>query len=345
MLNNARSTKASIKAKLRETGIDIRHLDNPLVFGAIPCFDPARDCALELLHDLNLGIIKVVNNATVARYFSPGKPKEHNRDALAAVVDGMSYGGFSVSIRGKHLANYSGSFVGADFERQVQLMPHILRTLRITKIKDVSEHLINVWVELGYLSKLLYLKSWSDSENYFRHLQASCAALENAVRVYDPNLLRSSSKWHSILKHSVQLIRWLGPTVFMRTDNFEHGNAAARNDVEKTSRQALSIDVANFRRKYEGVRAVFLGGWFLDSSANTFVQAGHKVMKMGNFKLVRKVLQGELPNKVSGGTNGKGNCILFDLWAKLINTDVTYQNAYFIPALKSRTAKTIASGI
>lgn len=112
----------------------------------ISSLDVHRDTPVEILHVILLGPAKYFWRDIIRKLDATGKSR------LAARIDMLNVTGLNPELSrlsGRTLVTYSGSLVGRDFRRIIQIAPFVLYDL-------VPSSTLDAWIALGLLARLVW---------------------------------------------------------------------------------------------------------------------------------------------------------------------------------------------
>ncbi|KAI9087741.1 hypothetical protein DFS34DRAFT_679051 [Phlyctochytrium arcticum] len=173
----------------RETLGPAKALVNPLF--RLTSFDGHRDCPLEALHTVLLGVIKWLSRASLALL------SKDQKQELCLRVDALNWQGFTRPFRGKEI--YDG------------ILP---------------QSWIKAWCCMADVFLLVYLRRIPNLEAYVVDLQRAITALFAAVCDIDHKIF-SRRKYHALV-HLTEDVRRFGPAVLFATEKFESFNPIVR---------------------------------------------------------------------------------------------------------------------
>ncbi|KAI0071553.1 hypothetical protein K474DRAFT_1712363 [Panus rudis PR-1116 ss-1] len=204
--------------------------------------DPHKDTPVEILHVVLLGFVKYLWRDSVARL--PQKDNDNSRQILMARLASCNVSGLKLPpLSGHTLVTYAKSLTGRDFRALVQVAPFVLHGL-----PGISSELLDTWVALGSLVRLIWQPEIHDIANYLDCLQKSIDYFLNCVCILTPRWF-NKPKFH-ILLHLPEHVRRFGPAILFATEGV-HSN-----------RQAPSRDIACSMARQNRTRHLLSGGYF-----------------------------------------------------------------------------------
>ncbi|KAI9103972.1 hypothetical protein DFS34DRAFT_682949 [Phlyctochytrium arcticum] len=193
-------------------------------------FDGHRDCPLEALHTVLLGVIKWLSRASLALL------SKDQKQELCLRVDALNWQGFTRPFRGKEIVINGGSLLGKDFRRIIQIGPFMYDGI-------LPQSWIKAWCCMADVLLLVYLRRIPNLEAYVVDLQRAITALFAAVCDIDHKIF-SRRKYHALV-HLTEDVRRFGPAVLFATEKFESFNPIVRVQLAHTNRHAPSKDVSS----------------------------------------------------------------------------------------------------
>ncbi|KAI9103449.1 hypothetical protein DFS34DRAFT_672093 [Phlyctochytrium arcticum] len=127
----------------RQTLGPAKALVNPLF--RLTLFDGHRDCPLEALHTVLLGVIKWLSRASLALL------SKDQKQELCLRVDALNWQGFSRPFRGKEIVINGGSLLGKDFRQIIQIGPFMYHGI-------LPQSWIKAWCCMADVFLLVYLR-------------------------------------------------------------------------------------------------------------------------------------------------------------------------------------------
>ncbi|KAI0071651.1 hypothetical protein K474DRAFT_1606601 [Panus rudis PR-1116 ss-1] len=223
----------------------------------IPDIDPHRDTPVEILHTVLLGFVKYLWRDSVSRIPLRAKVGSTNaRQLLMARISSCNVSGLRTPpLSGSTLVNYAKSLTGRDFRALVQIAPFVLQGL-----PGISHELIDTWVALGSLARLVWQPEIHNLDEYIAHLEKAINHFLDRTCILTPRWF-NKPKFH-ILLHLPTHIRRFGPAILFATEGFESFNAVIRAHSVHSNRQSPSRDIAHSMARQNRTRHLLSGGHF-----------------------------------------------------------------------------------
>ncbi|KAI0082710.1 hypothetical protein K474DRAFT_1585163 [Panus rudis PR-1116 ss-1] len=219
--------------------------------------DPHRDTPVEILHTVLLGFVKYLWRDSVNRIPLRAKLGSTNaRQVLMARLSSCDVSGLRTSpLLGPTLVNYARSLTGRDFRALVQVAPFVLNGL-----PGISQELIDTWVALGSLTRLIWQPEIHNLNEYI-------TSLEKAINYFLDRSCALTPRWFNkpkfhILLHLPDHIRRFGPAILFATEGFESFNAVIRAHSIHSNRQSPSRDIAYSMARQNRTRHLLSEGYF-----------------------------------------------------------------------------------
>ncbi|KAI9328253.1 hypothetical protein DFJ73DRAFT_617030, partial [Zopfochytrium polystomum] len=199
-------------------------------------FDAGNDCPIELLHCVNLGLVKYAMRATIAS-LSIAK-----REQLKAIINGLDSSTFPKPFSGHQLVHHVKSLNGKDIHAFCQIAPFALQ--------DVADpEVVEMWIEISSFSASVYAGSTEDIEEYINDLDCQLDRMICAIfgckfcwDIVKPKL--------HMLRECPFYVRRFGPLKCSGAETPESHNKVIRSEIISTNRKNTSRDVArNFATK------------------------------------------------------------------------------------------------
>ncbi|KAI9310221.1 hypothetical protein DFJ73DRAFT_611105, partial [Zopfochytrium polystomum] len=224
---------------------------NPLfgLVGEDPFFDGAPDCPTEILHCVQLGIIKYALRATVQSLSKP------NRDILKSGIEGIDRTGLEKPPNGHALVvQYVGSLIGKDFKLFAQLAPFAL-------VNIVDNKCLQLWKSIAEMTAILFVDEIDDLDCYIAELDASMDTFVRATLESDYVFEILKPKLH-ILRELPFYVKKFGPPKRFAAESFESFNKSIRMRIVGSNRQNPSRDTAKKFAEVSAARHIVSGGYF-----------------------------------------------------------------------------------
>jgi hypothetical protein len=253
-----RTAAANFRSKHRENEKDGLKRVHNLNFNLIPEFDPCKDCALDLLHFLPLGLIKHVWNKAFTDLFTP-----EDKRVLGLLWDSRYEGGVGrgkMRVRGNPFA-YPRSFQGREFRNVARCASTVLYQSRRQSAFTA------IWHCLSLLSKQAYQSSFElDDLPHLQHLfdQVIYATTEQSLF----GNLKRVFKCH-LTRHFSFFVERFGPPVSYSAETFESNHKVYRGKIEMSNRQNINRDILVDVESEMSSRLFRQGGLFMTPSAES----------------------------------------------------------------------------
>ncbi|KAI0073921.1 hypothetical protein K474DRAFT_1677553 [Panus rudis PR-1116 ss-1] len=242
--------KAELAAAVANLPADKTALFSPV--WRIKDLDPHKDTPVEILHVVLLGFVKYLWRDSVARI----PDKDDSRKQLMARLSSCNVSGLKFPpLSGHTLVTYAKSLTGRDFRALVQVAPFVLYGL-----PGISSELLDAWIALGSLVRLVWQPEIHDLDQYLSDLQEGIDYFLNCVCKLTPRWF-NKPKFH-ILLHLPEHIRRFGPAILFATEGFESFNAVIRAHSVHSNRQSPSRDIARSMARQNRTRHILSGGYF-----------------------------------------------------------------------------------
>ncbi|KAI9143952.1 hypothetical protein BKA69DRAFT_1036324 [Paraphysoderma sedebokerense] len=217
----------------------------------LPGYD--RDSLIECLHTFCLGPAK--HETQLVKSLDNSKLQ-----TIRCFVDAFDFTDFPSKMTGRHLTDYSGSFVGRDFKLFVQIAPFVLQHVYpADSVRRV--------VYLAEVCKALYVSVIDNEEIYKETLQSYINRyLQKCVETI-PQYAKERSKYHMLL-HCAEQVEKFGLLLFGNTERFESMNGIVRDLIQHTDRKVPSRDVARKFASQQFASHLFDGGYFSFDGVN-----------------------------------------------------------------------------
>ncbi|KAG2192404.1 hypothetical protein INT47_012471 [Mucor saturninus] len=248
-------------------------------------FDTMKDCPIELLHTIMLGVGKALVKCLLGDHLKPAE-----KSILESRLHGYISNGFSRRLRSS--LRLHGSFLGRDYKILIQQIPILLNQLIDSgEIRpDEGIMLIKACFEnLGKLASLSYVSRIKSNSNlYLRQIASTYNDLRLSVLYHNAFIkqkrptrsghsIYNSSKMH-IMHHLVDDIYRFGSPIFYETEKGEQFNKFIRECLFRTNRHNPSKDVAvAFAKRMMAYHILSGGSWSVADIVNP-VKASHKVL-------------------------------------------------------------------
>ncbi|KAI8826980.1 uncharacterized protein EV422DRAFT_502697 [Fimicolochytrium jonesii] len=213
-------------------------------------FDGHEDSPVEALHTILLGTVKWLWRATIKHM-----ARRPEKIVFAARLDSMATRGLDTTFKSKQLIQYSHSLIGKDFRAIAQVAPFLCRNL-------LSPEWTNAWMAMSELTAMIYTESIEDMETYLRALTQGIHVTIARMCDVDDDFF-NKHKFHIIL-HFPESIRRFGPARLYASEKFEAYNPIMRGHSVHSNRQSPSKDIGQRFARYQTLRHVFSGGYWLE---------------------------------------------------------------------------------
>ncbi|KAI9328987.1 hypothetical protein DFJ73DRAFT_631465 [Zopfochytrium polystomum] len=223
--------------------------DNLRKMNEEPFFDLSLDCPVEILHTVNLGVVKYCMQETI-RSLNDAKKQE-----LKARIEGVDNSGFSIPFRGHEMVvKYVGSLNGKDFKNFAQISVFALRGL-------VPANVQTLWASLAALVVIINGGEIRNIENYCDHLDRILNAMVNAILVSPYCWKMIKPKLH-LLRELPFYVKRFGRPKDYASETQESFNKHIRSNIIGSNRQNTSKDVALAFARQAAARHLTAGGLY-----------------------------------------------------------------------------------
>ncbi|KAI9346096.1 hypothetical protein DFJ73DRAFT_626434 [Zopfochytrium polystomum] len=234
---------ASLHRRVLEGDIEVGKMNEE------PFFDLSLDCPVEILHTVNLGVVKYCMQETI-RSLNDAKKQE-----LKARIEGVDNSGFSIPFRGHEMVvKYVGSLNGKDFKNFAQISVFALRGL-------VPANVQTLWASLAALVVIINGGEIRNIENYCDHLDRILNAMVNAILVSPYCWKMIKPKLH-LLRELPFYVKRFGRPKDYASETQESFNKHIRSNIIGSNRQNTSKDVALAFARQAAARHLTAGGLY-----------------------------------------------------------------------------------
>jgi hypothetical protein len=279
-INQMRSLARTKETKEKSFGVSY-----PLTeFYDLPGLNPHQDWPYEILHGALLGYVKYLWRATIKT-----KPIKRDLEKLALCFDGLNKDKIEHMLTGKQVLCWSGSFNGRDFRTLVQLWPStLLAFYRCQECSDEVKKLIKLWFMAGRLTRLLYMPSIGDLDDWCLSVNdVSNNLLRLWIELWGFEDIRAKTKLHHLF-HIPMWARRFGPPLAGNAEVNEAANKKIRRQLELTNRKAGSRDLAFKATITAGLQFLAQGGIWAPANSEKMTRPGRALRKLCREERTRK---------------------------------------------------------
>ncbi|POW09243.1 hypothetical protein PSTT_06948 [Puccinia striiformis] len=196
------------------------------------CFDGCKDSPVEILHVVQLGMVKYL----VAAFMITFKDKDALKLKLQAYWNSFNTESLNIPyLKPAYMVTHWASFIGKDYKTVVQAAPFVFFPF----MKPAQREL---WTSLCYLTSFIFQTQVEDLNQYATELK-----LHTDRFLY--NTLKMSAQWVNkpkfhILTHLYQSVLRYGPPSLFASEKFESFNSNVRRASGHSNRHSPGRDIA-----------------------------------------------------------------------------------------------------
>ncbi|OAV85700.1 hypothetical protein PTTG_03824 [Puccinia triticina 1-1 BBBD Race 1] len=226
-------------------------------------FDGCKDTPVEILHVLQLGVIRYL-----LRDFMEGLT-EGDKRRLEAHWQSFNRDSLNIpSLRSIFMVNHYKSFIGKHMKIVIQAAPFVFFPFMNRKKRDL-------WMSLCYLCTFVYQTRIENMDRYIEDLK-------HHIDLFLYHVLSMNAQWVNkpkfhMLIHLPESVRRFGPPCLFASEKFEAYNGIMRNASIHSNRQAPGRDIALTFSNYQAMRLILSGVILFNHKLNAFFRPSKNV--------------------------------------------------------------------